>query len=110
MPIVRQLPRWAWVGGGALAFIAGMVNAAGYMGFRHQAITNLTGSSSLLGISLGTGDGAEALHWMLSIGAFVAGAIISGMIVQIPLALLVMPTLYRLFLRKKYLAQQTSGS
>lgn len=82
MPVLRQLPRWAWVGGGVLAFIAGMVNTAGYMGFRHQAITNLTGSTSLLGISLGTADGPEAWHWALSIAAFVAGAIISGMIVQ----------------------------
>lgn len=82
MPVLRQLPRWAWIGGGVLAFIAGIVNAAGYMGFRHQSITNLTGSTSLLGVSLGTADGAEAWHWALSIGAFVAGAILSGMIVQ----------------------------
>jgi uncharacterized membrane protein YoaK (UPF0700 family) len=82
MPVLRQLPRWAWIGGGVLAFIAGIVNAAGYMGFRHQSITNLTGSTSLLGVSLGTGDGAEAWHWALSIGAFVVGAILSGMIVQ----------------------------
>ncbi len=65
-----------------LAFIAGIVNAAGYMGFRHQSITNLTGSSSLLGVAVGTADGAEAWHWALSIGAFVLGAILSGMIVQ----------------------------
>jgi uncharacterized membrane protein YoaK (UPF0700 family) len=82
MPVLRQLPGWAWIGGGVLAFIAGIVNAAGYMGFRHQSITNLTGSTSLLGVSLGTGDGGEAWHWALSIGAFVVGAILSGMIVQ----------------------------
>jgi uncharacterized membrane protein YoaK (UPF0700 family) len=82
MPVLRQLPGWAWVGGGVLAFIAGIVNAAGYMGFRHQSITNLTGSTSLLGVSLGTGDSAEAWHWALSIGAFVVGAIFSGLIVQ----------------------------
>ncbi|MEO8998988.1 MAG: YoaK family protein [Rhodanobacter sp.] len=82
MPVLRQLPGWAWIGGGVLAFIAGIVNAAGYMGFRHQSITNLTGSSSLLGVALGTGDSAEAWHWALSIGAFVTGAVISGLIVQ----------------------------
>jgi uncharacterized membrane protein YoaK (UPF0700 family) len=82
MPVLRQLPRWAWVGGGVLAFIAGMVNAAGYMGFRHQSISNLTGSTTLLGISLGTGDGAEAVHWALSLLAFVLGAMASGAIVQ----------------------------
>jgi len=82
MPVLRQLPRWAWIGGGVLAFIAGIVNAAGYMGFRHQSITNLTGSSSLLGVALGTGDSAETLHWTLSIAAFVIGAVLSGLIVQ----------------------------
>ena len=82
MPVLRKLPRWAWIGGGVLAFIAGIVNAAGYMGFRHQSITNLTGSTSLLGVAFGTGDGGEAWHWGLSIGAFLIGAILSGMIVQ----------------------------
>lgn len=82
MPVLRQLPRWAWVGGGVLAFIAGMVNAAGYMGFRHQSISNLTGSTTLLGISLGTADGGEALHWVVSLLAFVVGAALSGVIVQ----------------------------
>ena len=82
MTVLRRLPRWAWIGGGILAFIAGMVNAAGYMGFRHQSITNLTGSTSLLGIAVGTGDAGETWHWLLSISAFVVGALLSGLIVQ----------------------------
>jgi len=82
MPVLRQLQYWAWIGGGVLAFIAGIINAAGYMGFRHQSISNLTGSTSLLGISVATANGGEALHWVLSIAAFVAGATLSGMIVQ----------------------------
>ncbi|CAM5274943.1 hypothetical protein RLIN73S_01059 [Rhodanobacter lindaniclasticus] len=80
--MLRQLPRWAWIGGGVLAFIAGIVNAAGYLGFRHQAITNLTGSTTLLGASLGLADGPEAVHWGLSVAAFVFGAVLSGLIVQ----------------------------
>lgn len=82
MPVLRQLPRWAWVGGGVLAFIAGIVNAAGYLGFRHQAITNLTGSTTLLGAALGSGNAPEIVHWGLSVAAFVAGAVLSGIIVQ----------------------------
>jgi uncharacterized membrane protein YoaK (UPF0700 family) len=82
MPVLRQLPRWAWIGGGALAFVAGLINAAGYMGFRHQSISNLTGSTTLLGISVGTGDGGEALHWALSLLAFMLGAMASGAVVQ----------------------------
>jgi len=82
MPVLRQLPRWAWMGGGVLAFIAGIVNAAGYMGFRHQSITNLTGSTSLLGVAIGTENAEEAWHWVLSIASFVVGAVLSGLIVQ----------------------------
>jgi len=80
--VLRQLPRWAWIGGGALAFIAGIVNAAGYLGFRHQAITNLTGSTTMLGASLGLADGSEAVHWGLSVAAVVFDALLSGVIVQ----------------------------
>jgi hypothetical protein len=29
------------------------------MGFRHQSITNLTGSTSLLGVAFGTGGGGS---------------------------------------------------
>ena len=82
MPVLRQLPRWAWYGTGILAFIAGMVNAAGYLGFRHESISNMTGNTSLLGIALGNSGGSEAVHWALAIAAFVFGATLSGMIVQ----------------------------
>ena len=56
MPVLRQLPRWAWFGTAALAFIAGQVNAVGYLGFRHESISNMTGNTSLLGIAFGRGD------------------------------------------------------
>ncbi|WEN13913.1 YoaK family protein [Rhodanobacter sp. AS-Z3] len=82
MPVLRQLPRWAWYGTGMLAFIAGMVNASGYLGFRHESISNMTGNTSLLGIALGGGNCAETIHWALAIAAFVLGAMLSGVIVQ----------------------------
>jgi uncharacterized membrane protein YoaK (UPF0700 family) len=77
----RQLPRWAWFGGGLLSAIAGMINAVGYMGFRHEAITHLTGTSTLLGISLAGGDSSEALHWAAVIAAFVFGSMLSGFMI-----------------------------
>lgn len=82
MPWLRQLPRWAWFGTGVLAFIAGLVNAVGYLGFRHESISNMTGNTSLLGIAVGTANGGETLHWVLAIAAFVFGTMLSGMIVQ----------------------------
>lgn len=80
--MLRRLPRWAWFGTGVLAFIAGQVNAVGYLGFRHESISNMTGNNSLLGIAIGQADAGEALHWALAIAAFVLGNMLSGMIVQ----------------------------
>jgi len=79
--VIAKLPRWAWFGGIVLAFIAGMINAAGYLGFRHQAITHMTGTTSLLGIVAVTGDMAGLLHFGATLLAFVAGCAISGYII-----------------------------
>lgn len=79
--MIAKLPRWAWYGGAALAFIAGMINAAGYLGFRHQAITHMTGTTSLLGIALGAGDTADLLHFGALLAAFMLGCALSGFIV-----------------------------
>ncbi|MGH8183133.1 MAG: YoaK family protein [Rhodanobacteraceae bacterium] len=65
-----------------LAFIAGLVNAVGYLGFRHESISNMTGNTSLLGIAVGRADVGEMLHWVFAIAAFVFGNMLSGMIVQ----------------------------
>lgn len=80
--MLRKLPRWAWIGGGVLAFIAGSINAVGFLGFRHQPITHLTGTTTELGVALAQGNAAEAWHWLAAILAFVAGAVISGFIVR----------------------------
>jgi uncharacterized membrane protein YoaK (UPF0700 family) len=80
--MLRQLPRWAWIGGGLLAFIAGIINAVGFLCFRHQPVTHLTGTSTELGIALARLDAGEAAHWALAILAFVLGAMASGFIVQ----------------------------
>lgn len=59
-----------------------MVNAVGYLGFEHQAITHLTGTTTLLGGALAQGDTQTALHLGGVAFAFLMGAAISGMIVQ----------------------------
>jgi len=78
----RQLPKWVLAGGALLAFIAGIINATGFMGVQHQGITHLTGTTTLLGIALGEGDVGRMLHFAAMIGAFLAGCIASGMIIQ----------------------------
>lgn len=75
-----KLPRWVEVGGFWLAAIAGAVNAIGLLGFKHQGVSHLTGTSTLLGLSLVNLDAAESMHLFLIIISFVAGAALSGAI------------------------------
>lgn len=79
--MIAKLPRWAWFGGIVLAFIAGMINAVGFLGFRHQAVTHMTGTTSLVGIAAVAGDMASLLHFGATLLAFVAGCAISGFII-----------------------------
>lgn len=77
-----QLPRWVWIGAGALASVAGMVNVVGFLGFEQQAVTHLTGTTSLLGAAIADGDTRAAWHLLGIMLAFMTGAALSGMIVQ----------------------------
>jgi uncharacterized membrane protein YoaK (UPF0700 family) len=77
----RRLPHWALIGGALLAFIAGIINVVGYMGFRHEAVTHLTGTVTLLGISLANSGDTESLHWAIVIGSFVMGAMLGGFMI-----------------------------
>ncbi|MGS1078638.1 YoaK family protein [Pseudoxanthomonas beigongshangi] len=80
--MAAQLPRWVWVGAIVLACIAGMINVVGYLGFEHQALSHLTGTTSLLGAALADGDWrAIGQLWGILI-AFSAGATLSGLIIQ----------------------------
>lgn len=77
-----QLPRWVWVGAVLLACVGGMVNVIGYLGFEHQAVSHLTGTTSLLGAALAHGDWQAVLHLWGVLIAFCLGAMFSGMIIQ----------------------------
>ena len=77
-----QLPRWVWIGASLLACVAGMVNVVGYLGFEHQAVTHLTGTTSLLGAAIAAGDTRAILHLLGVAVAFTLGAALSGMIIQ----------------------------
>ena len=76
------LPRWVWLGAGLLACVAGMVNVVGYLGFEHQAVTHLTGTTTLLGEAVAKRDLRAISHLAGVALAFMAGAALSGMIVQ----------------------------
>ncbi len=59
-----------------------MVNVIGLLGFDHQAVTHLTGSTSLFAEALAEGLPVKALHIAAIIGAFFVGTVVSGMVVK----------------------------
>ena len=80
--MAERLANWVWLGTAALACVAGIVNVVGFLGFQHQAITHLTGNTSLLGAALANGDTVATWRLLASIAAFVGGAVLGGLIVQ----------------------------
>lgn len=75
------LPRAAWVGAALLACLSGMVNVAGYLGFEHQAVSHLTGTTTLLGNALAQGELRAAAQLAGVALAFVLGAAVAGLLV-----------------------------
>lgn len=80
--MISKLPRWVWAGAWALAFVGGFVNVVGLLGFEHQTVTHLTGSTTMLAAALGSLDGAAALHFVAVMGSFIAGTVLSGFLIQ----------------------------
>ncbi len=80
--MASRLATWVWIGAAALACVAGMVNVVGYLGFEHQAITHLTGTTSLLGAALAQGNLRSVLQLAGMLLAFVLGAVLSGLLIK----------------------------
>jgi len=80
--MAERLAGWVWIGAAVLACVAGIVNVVGFLGFQQQAITHLTGNTSLLGAALVAGDAGASLALAAMIAAFVGGAMLGGLVVQ----------------------------
>lgn len=80
--MAERFAGWVWVGAAVLAGVAGIVNVVGFLGYQQQAITHLTGNTSLLGAALVAGDTLATLHLGGMLAAYVAGATLSGLIIQ----------------------------
>lgn len=79
--MINKLPKWVEVGGFFLTVIAGSVNAIGLLGFRHEAVSHLTGVSTLLGLELAQSDFPQVMHLLLIMLGFVLGAAYSSFII-----------------------------
>ena len=80
--MITKIERWAWWGGATLAGIAGMVNSVGFLSYAHQAVTHLTGTTTLISLTIVNQKRAEWLHLVMVVLAFVLGAAISGFLIQ----------------------------
>lgn len=80
--MISKLPRWVEYGSFLLALVAGLVNSIGLLGFKHQSISHLSGTATLLGTNLVTSPVTDALHLALILLSFLAGAAISGAFLQ----------------------------
>ncbi len=79
--MMQRLPRWVEWGGFLMALNAGYINAVGVLGFKHQAVSHLTGISTFLSIELMQGEWVQVLHLCCVMLFFVMGAMLSGVVI-----------------------------
>ncbi|RYY76182.1 MAG: DUF1275 domain-containing protein [Gammaproteobacteria bacterium] len=79
--MINKLPRWVEFGGFCLAFIAGSINSVGLLGFKHQAVSHLTGTSTFLSLEIASLNVTEVTHLLSLALSFLMGAVLSGFIV-----------------------------
>ncbi len=80
--IRHQTPAWIYLGGLTLATTAGTINAVGFLGVHHQALSHLTGTVTVLGYELARAGYGVAFHAFSIFAAFFLGCLLSGMIIR----------------------------
>lgn len=80
--MITKQPHWVWVGAWVLAFVAGTVNVVGLLGFEHQTVTHLTGTTTMLAAALARLDVAATRHFAAILLSFFVGTVLSGYIIQ----------------------------
>ena len=75
-------PSWVYFGGMALAVTAGSINAVGFLGQHHQALSHMTGTVTVLGMELARTNYGVALHALAILVAFFFGCVLSGAIIR----------------------------
>lgn len=79
--MIRDLPLWSWPGAWMLAAIAGLINVIGFLSFSQEAISHLTGTTSLLAIGLMQDNAALAANSLAITAAYLLGTFLSGVII-----------------------------
>jgi uncharacterized membrane protein YoaK (UPF0700 family) len=78
----KPTPPWITIGAICLAGCAGCINAVGFLGAQHQALSHMSGTVTNLGIELGVADRALAWRAFVVLGSFFLGCVASGLIIR----------------------------
>jgi len=76
--VISKLPRWVEYGSFVLALVAGLVNSIGLLGFKHQSVSHLSGTATLLGAGALNANFSDTLHLVFILLSFLVGSAISG--------------------------------
>lgn len=79
--MVRQLPGWILAGSVLLALNAGFINSVALLSFANNAVSHVTGTVTLVANALAAGDWAFLWYTGSIVLSFLAGAIMSGIVV-----------------------------
>lgn len=78
----RFAPVWVYAGAFSLAAIAGATNAVAWLGSQHKGITHVTGALTEASTRAASLNLMSVLHSLAVVGAFLVGAIVSGLLVH----------------------------
>jgi uncharacterized membrane protein YoaK (UPF0700 family) len=80
--LTKPIPPWILIGAFVLTVIAGSVNAVGFMGIHHQALSHMSGTATILSTDVVSGQYGAAGHAGLVLLFFFLGCVLSGMIIR----------------------------
>lgn len=80
--MIYRLPRWILYGSVLLSLTAGIVNAIALLGFVSLSVSHVTGTATLTSTAIVQGDWRHYGAGVMTILAFLVGAMLSGMIVR----------------------------
>jgi len=78
----KPIPPWILLGGFVLSCAAGSINAVGFLGMHHQAISHMSGTVTVLSNELATGRYALGVYAVVVVASFFAGSVLSAMIIR----------------------------
>lgn len=78
----NKIPTWVLFGAVILAFCAGILNTTALMGFTHISASHVTGNISQVAVTWFYGDWVNLKLFIISIGSFWFGSVLSGMIIS----------------------------